>query len=71
MNEPTVVNEISLEEGQYTPLPHSPDYVLVGPGKIRITRYKQGQLQGQILEGTSRPVEFALVKHMKRVSWGT
>jgi len=65
-----VTNTVDVSTGQYVALPNTPKFVLPGPGRLLVTRYKDGRLAGQILEGESKPIEFAVAKRLQRVSWG-
>lgn len=63
-------NIVTVEEGQYVPIPSSTEYVLGGPGKLKVCRYVDGRLSGQILEGGSVPSRLAIAKRWARLPWG-
>jgi hypothetical protein len=59
-----------IDDTEYTPLPDTRDTILMGPGKLSITRRDDGKVHGRILEG--KPMPFVLVgkRNLKRVAWG-
>lgn len=60
---------VELEEGQYTPIPESPQWVLTGPGKLALETAANGKIAGRVVSGKIRPIEFAVIKKLRRISW--
>lgn len=60
---------VELEEGQYTPIPESPSWVLTGPGRLTLESAADGRIAGRVITGKIRPIEFAVAKKLQRVSW--
>lgn len=60
---------VIVTTGQYTPIPGSDKMVLAGPGKMEVVRYDDGRLDGQVLEGFSKPIALAIAKRWQRVTW--
>lgn len=60
---------IEVAEGEYTTIPGTREYVLIGPGRLSITKRGDGSVHGRILEGSPSPADLAARKQLKRRSW--
>lgn len=63
------IHVVELQKGEYAPLPATQNHVLLGPGRLEITRRSDGRVYGQILEGTTAAREWALRHKLKRIGW--
>jgi hypothetical protein len=59
---------VEIADGQYTTIPGSA-VVLVGPGKIVITRYPTGQVTGIVMQGDTGKLDEAVHRQLQRVGW--
>ena len=59
---------VEVKAGQYTTIPDSA-IVLLGPGKLEITRHPSGVVSGRVLEGSTGTLDAAVWAHRKRVGW--
>jgi hypothetical protein len=62
-------NTVTIEEGQYCPLVGK-EYVVIGPGEVRVTRYDNGHVNTEATRGSISPVRDAVRRKMERLSWG-
>lgn len=62
-------NVVTVEEGQYVPLVGK-EFVCIGPGEVRVTRYDNGTVNTEITKGQSSPVRDAVKRKLTRLSWG-
>lgn len=60
---------VMLDRGQYTAIPGSATVVLLGPGIVDITRHPNGQVSGQIREGSTGSLFDAVNAQLERVGW--
>lgn len=58
------------DDTEYTPLPDTRETVLIGPGKLSITRRSDGKVHGRILEGKAMPIVLVGMRNLKRIGWG-
>lgn len=59
---------IEIPAGHYAPL-KTRDYVLIGPGALRVTRSDNGHVDVEITEGKSSPVRDAIRQKLQRISY--
>lgn len=62
--------EIEVAEGEYARVPGDTHHVLVGPGKLEVTRLEDGRAYGRIVEGEAKPRRFAIKRQLKLRTWG-
>jgi hypothetical protein len=60
---------VNVQAGEYAAIPNTTIHVLMGPGKLQLTRYADGKIEGLIIEGHSGSAELAVKRQLKRVSW--
>lgn len=71
LNDIVATNTIEIAEGEYAPMPNAPrDYALPGPAKLKVDRYRDGRIAGQVLLGEVKPMRLAIHKKWKRLPWG-
>lgn len=58
------------DDTQYTAIPGTGTTILVGPGKLSVTRRSDGKVNGRILEGKPMPAALAGIQNLKRIAWG-
>lgn len=63
------VHVVTVAEGEFVPLPDNPQRVLLGPGRLEVTRRDDGRVYAIILDGTASTLERALRWKLKRVWW--
>jgi hypothetical protein len=63
-------NVIEVASGEYVPIPGTSATVLEGPGKLVVTRYPDGSVTGLIEEGSTTTTDWAVRRHLRRISWG-
>ncbi len=61
---------VTLEEGEYAKVPNDKNHVLIGPGKLSVTRRSDGRVYGHIVEGEAKPIALALKRKLRPVGWG-
>ena len=61
---------VTIEQGQYTPIPGTSSQVLAGPGALEVVRYDDGAVSGRIISGESLPPARAVKRRLTRVGWG-
>lgn len=66
---PPDVHTIELNENQYTPIPGSTKKVLMGPGALKVTRWPDGGVDGQVVEGRIVELFDAVHTKLERVPW--
>jgi hypothetical protein len=59
---------VEVTGNQYAPIPNSA-IVLLGPGKLEITRHPSGAVNGRVLEGNTGTLDTAVWAHRERVGW--
>lgn len=65
---PKETQTIKVQPGQYAPL-QTKDYVLIGPGKLEVTRWSNGNVDVLIVEGKSSPARDAIRNKLERVGY--
>lgn len=59
---------VEVKGNQYAPIPNS-DIVLLGPGKLEVTRHPSGAVSGRVLEGSTGTLDVAVRARRERVGW--
>lgn len=62
-------NTVEVGEGEYVPLPDTRVHCVAGPARVTFIRHRNGRVSHEIHEGVTSPVEAAVKKRLKRLTW--